>query len=77
MATLLSARRLRIFDTLAGLASEYPLYRRDEKGNPNDADCPLVACAALLAPIAPRMTPDEEDEGDDEWGRGRSVVTGY
>ena len=78
MANLLSGRRLRIFDTLAGLTSEYPLYRRDEKGVPNDADCPLVACAVLLAPIAPKMGPEEdEDEGDGAWNRGRSNVTGY
>jgi hypothetical protein len=38
-----------------GWMSEYPLYRRDEKGRPNDDECPLVACTALLAPIAPAL----------------------
>jgi hypothetical protein len=78
MANLLAAQRLRVSSTLMGWTSEYPLYRRDEKGKPNDAECPLVACTALLAPIAPRLSPEEEGEGDVEGrGRGRSAVTGY
>src|ERR1700754_4106359 len=36
MANLLGARRLRVFNTLVGWTWEYPLYRRDEKGRPND-----------------------------------------
>src|SRR5258706_15373960 len=59
--------------------SEYPLYRRDEKGRPNDDDCPLVACTALLAPIAPGLSPEDESATDGEqWSsQGRSAVTGY
>jgi hypothetical protein len=79
MANLLAAQRLRVFNTLIGWTSEYPLYRRDEKGKPNDDDCPLVACTALLAPIAPGLPAEDESEtGGEQWaGRGRSVVTGY
>jgi hypothetical protein len=79
MANLLAAKRLRVFNTLIGWTLEYPLYRRDEKGRPNDDDCPLVACTALLAPIAPRMAPEDDDAADDAvWGaQGRSAVTGY
>jgi hypothetical protein len=78
MANLLAARRFRVSSTLMGWTSEYPLYRRDEKGKPNDAECPFIACTALLAPIAPRLRPDEDSEDDVEGrGRGRSAVTGY
>jgi hypothetical protein len=78
MANILAARRLRVFSTLIGWTSEYPLYRRDEKGKPNDDECPLIACTALLAPIAPRMPAEDDVESDgDQWGRGRSSVTGY
>jgi hypothetical protein len=77
MANLLAGQHLRVFDTLPGWSGEYPLYRRDEKGEPNDDECPLIACAALLAPIAPRLTSEEEGEEDAEQGRGRSAVTGY
>jgi hypothetical protein len=79
MANLLAGRRLRVFNTLIGWSSEYPLYRRDEKGRPNDDECPLVACTALLAPIAPGLSHDDESATDDEqWGsQGRSAVTGY
>jgi hypothetical protein len=70
MANLLAARRLRVFETMSGLTAEYPVYRRDEKGKPNDGECPLIACTVLLAPIAPRLTPEEEDEGGEVWGRG-------
>src|SRR5258705_12080944 len=34
-AGITASGRLRVFDTLQGWAGEYPLYRRDEKGNPN------------------------------------------
>ena len=79
MANLLGARRLRVFNTLIGWIGEYPLYRRDEKGRPNDDECPLVACTALLAPIAPGLAPEDDDAADDAvWGaQGRSAVTGY
>jgi len=74
-----AAQRLRVFNTLIGWMSEYPLYRRDEKGRPNDDECPLVACTALLAPIAPALLPEDEFATDSEqWGsQGRSAVTGY
>ena len=73
------AQRLRVFNTQIGWMSEYPLYRRDEKGRPNDDECPLVACTALLAPIAPGLSHDDESATDGEqWGsEGRSAVTGY
>jgi predicted phage terminase large subunit-like protein len=79
MANLLVAQRLRVFNTLIGWASEYPLYRRDEKGRPNDDECPLVACTALLAPIAPTLPTEDEFATDGEQGgtEGRSAVTGY
>ena len=78
MANLLGAQRLRVFNTLVGWTGEYPLYRRDEKGYPNDDECPLVACTALLAPIAPGMLPEDDATDDQVWGdEGRSVVTGY
>jgi hypothetical protein len=79
MADLLATQRLRVFNTLIGWTSEYPLYRRDEKGRANDDDCPLVACTALLAPIAPGMPAAEEFAADGQaWANeGRSAVTGY
>jgi hypothetical protein len=79
MANRLGARRLRVFNTLFGWTLEYPLYRRDDKGRPNDQECPLVACTALLAPIAPGLSPEDESAADDDvWGaQGRSAVTGY
>jgi predicted phage terminase large subunit-like protein len=78
MANLLGAQRLRVFNTLTGWASEYPLYRRDEKGRPNDDECPLVACTALLAPIAPGLSPEDDATDDQLWAdEGRSAVTGY
>jgi hypothetical protein len=79
MANLLAAQRLRVFNTLIGWTSEYPLYRRDEKGRPNDDECPLVACTALLAPIAPEIPAEEEFAADGQaWANeGRSAVTGY
>ena len=79
MANLLGAQRLRVFNTLIGWTSEYPLYRRDEKGRPNDDECPLVACTALLAPIAPGLSPEDDyATGDEPWAnQGRSAVTGY
>jgi len=42
-------------ELLKGWAGEYPLYRRDEKGNPNQDDCPLLACTDLLALSVPQM----------------------
>ncbi|WP_156042197.1 hypothetical protein [Bradyrhizobium sp. URHD0069] len=68
------AQRLRVFNTQIGWMSEYPLYRRDEKGRPNDDEC-----TALLAPIAPALLPEDEFATDSEqWGsQGRSAVTGY
>ena len=78
MANLLASQRLRVFNTLTAWAGEYPLYRRDEKGKPNDAECPLMACTALLAPIAPGLSPEDDEEDDSGgWNRGRSAVTGY
>lgn len=78
LANLLGARRLRVFNTLFGWTLEYPLYRRDEKGRPNDDECPLVACTALLAPIAPGLAPDDDATDDHLWGaEGRSALTGY
>jgi hypothetical protein len=78
-ANLLSAARLRVFETAAGWINEYPLYRRDEKGRPNDTDCPLMASTALLAPVVPLLRIEAEaDDADDPVDEGgRSEVTGY
>jgi len=78
MANLLAAKRLRVFNTLTGWTLEYPLYRRDEKGRPNDDECPLVACTALLAPIAPGLLTENDATDEQLWGyEGRSAITGY
>jgi predicted phage terminase large subunit-like protein len=79
MANLLGAQRLRVFNTLIGWTSEYPLYRRDDKGRPNDDECPLLASTALLSPIAPGLSPEDDYATDNElWAnQGRSAFTGY
>ena len=77
MANLLAAG-FRVFERVLGWTSEYPLYRRSEKGEPNDDDCPLIACSALLAPVAPMMrVRDTYDDEPNVGFRGRSEVTGY
>jgi predicted phage terminase large subunit-like protein len=79
VATLLASSRLRVFNTLIGFASEFPFYRRDEKGKPNGDACPLMACTTMLALAAPQFAaypPEAPHEGD--WAQeSRSSVTGY
>jgi hypothetical protein len=59
-ANLLSTSRLRVFNTLVSWSGEYPLYRRDKKGRPNEDVCPLLGCTALLA-LSARWKPPNSD----------------
>ena len=77
LAGLASTGRLRVFNTLEGWASEYCSYRRDDKGKPNDDDCPLIQCTKLLATSAHLAAPIPDDEEPKERRQGRSLVTGY